>query len=144
MAGDFGVIARSVNAGAQEFVASLDLPKGARVLDVACGTGNTAIPLAQRGCHVTGLDVAPNLLEQARGGQAPTALPCPTNEPWWTANICAWWRERNKRQERRRMPHSTDGFIVGRVGRYTAACELLSRTIRKNSSCTRVSSLNSG
>jgi SAM-dependent methyltransferase len=44
----------------------LDLPAGAQVLDVACGTGNVSLPLARRGARVTGVDIAPNLLEQAR------------------------------------------------------------------------------
>ncbi|HEX5283394.1 MAG TPA: class I SAM-dependent methyltransferase [Bryocella sp.] len=66
MAGDFGVVAKTITGGAEEFVQSLNLPPGARVLDVACGTGNTAIPLARRGCIVTGVDIATNLLEQAR------------------------------------------------------------------------------
>jgi len=66
MAGDFGMVAKTITQSAEEFIASLDLPAGARVLDVACGTGNTAIPLARRGCIVTGVDIATNLLEQAR------------------------------------------------------------------------------
>lgn len=66
MAGDFGVVAKTVSAAAEAFIARLDIPAGARVLDIACGTGNTAIPLARRGCIVTGVDIAPNLLEQAR------------------------------------------------------------------------------
>jgi len=66
MAGDFGVVAKTIAAAAEEFVAQLPVPAGARVLDVACGTGNTAIPLAQRGAIVTGVDIAPNLLAQAR------------------------------------------------------------------------------
>jgi SAM-dependent methyltransferase len=70
MSGDFGVIAKTVTAGAEDFIASLDIPAGARVLDIACGTGNTAIPLARRGCIVTGVDLAPNLLEQARARAA--------------------------------------------------------------------------
>jgi SAM-dependent methyltransferase len=40
--------------------------EGAKVLDVACGTGNVAIPLAKRGAVVTGVDIATNLLVQAR------------------------------------------------------------------------------
>ena len=36
------------------------------MLDVACGTGNTAIPAAKVGASVTGVDIATNLLEQAR------------------------------------------------------------------------------
>jgi SAM-dependent methyltransferase len=37
-----------------------------RVLDVACGTGNVAITAARRGAQVTGLDITPNMLEDAR------------------------------------------------------------------------------
>ena len=70
MAGDFGVVAKTVSAAAEDFIARLDIPSGSRVLDVACGTGNTAIPLARRGCIVTGVDIAPNLLEQARARAA--------------------------------------------------------------------------
>jgi SAM-dependent methyltransferase len=66
MAGDFGVIAKTVTGAAEAFVDRLIIPSGARVLDVACGTGNTAIPLARRGLLVTGVDIAPNLLVQAR------------------------------------------------------------------------------
>jgi SAM-dependent methyltransferase len=40
------------------------------VLDVACGTGNTAIPLARRGAVVIGVDIAANLLEQGRARAA--------------------------------------------------------------------------
>jgi ubiquinone/menaquinone biosynthesis C-methylase UbiE len=42
------------------------LHAGLRVLDVACGTGNLAIRAAKAGAKVTGLDIAPNLLDQAR------------------------------------------------------------------------------
>jgi SAM-dependent methyltransferase len=66
MAGDFGVIARSVQPAAEDFIANLDIKPGMKVLDVACGTGNTAIPEAKRGADVTGVDIATNLVEQAR------------------------------------------------------------------------------
>jgi SAM-dependent methyltransferase len=36
-----------------------------RVLDLACGTGNTSFPLARRGYEVTGLDRSPEMLERA-------------------------------------------------------------------------------
>jgi SAM-dependent methyltransferase len=36
------------------------------VLDVACGTGNLALPAARLGANVTGVDIAPNRVEQAR------------------------------------------------------------------------------
>jgi 2-polyprenyl-3-methyl-5-hydroxy-6-metoxy-1,4-benzoquinol methylase len=36
-----------------------------KVLDVACGTGNLAIPAAKTGADVTGIDIAPNLIDGA-------------------------------------------------------------------------------
>ena len=39
---------------------------GMKVLDLAAGTGNAAIPAAQRGAHVTALDLTPELLERGR------------------------------------------------------------------------------
>jgi SAM-dependent methyltransferase len=65
IAGDFGEIAKSIETGAEEFVARLDLKTGMHVLDVACGTGNLAIPAAKAGAAVTGIDIAPNLIESA-------------------------------------------------------------------------------
>jgi ubiquinone/menaquinone biosynthesis C-methylase UbiE len=66
MAGDFGQIANFTVKVAEEFVARTEISPRTRVLDVACGTGNTAIPAARAGSLVTGVDIAPNLLEQAR------------------------------------------------------------------------------
>lgn len=66
IAGDFGEIAKSYAIGAEEFVNGLDLGAGTRVLDVATGTGNLALPAARGGAVVTGVDIAPNLIEQAR------------------------------------------------------------------------------
>jgi SAM-dependent methyltransferase len=65
IAGDFGVIARSIEEGGREFVERLDLKPAMKVLDVACGTGNLALPAARIGADVTGVDIAPNLIEQA-------------------------------------------------------------------------------
>jgi ubiquinone/menaquinone biosynthesis C-methylase UbiE len=75
MAGDFGQIAQYSAKGAEEFVNRLAISPGMRVLDVACGTGNLAIPAARRGAQVTGVDIAPNLLEQARKRAAAQNLP---------------------------------------------------------------------
>jgi ubiquinone/menaquinone biosynthesis C-methylase UbiE len=66
MAGDFGQIARYTAQCAERFVDRLQIQPGARVLDVACGTGNLAIPAARTGAQVWGVDIAPNLLDQAR------------------------------------------------------------------------------
>ncbi len=66
MAGDFGQVAKHIETGAEEFIARRQLKPGDRVLDVACGSGNLALPAARSGAIVTGVDIAPNLLEQAR------------------------------------------------------------------------------
>lgn len=66
MAGDFGQIANHTAPEAERFVQRLGLKAGQRVLDVACGSGNLAIPAARLGCEVTGVDIATNLVEQAR------------------------------------------------------------------------------
>lgn len=65
-AGDFGQIAKSTAAGAAEFIERLHLQPGMKVLDVACGSGNLALPAARAGAAVTGIDIAPNLIKQAR------------------------------------------------------------------------------
>jgi SAM-dependent methyltransferase len=44
----------------------LGLPVSARVLDVPCGQGRHAHPLAEAGYDVTGLDYSPYLLDRAR------------------------------------------------------------------------------
>jgi SAM-dependent methyltransferase len=45
--------------------ALLDLPSGARVLDVGCGPGRHSVRLAAAGLAVTGIDVSPGFLEIA-------------------------------------------------------------------------------
>lgn len=74
MAGDIGEIAKSYERGATEFVGRLGLGPGIRVLDVACGTGNVAVPAARAGAVVTGIDIAPNVLEKARARTAQARL----------------------------------------------------------------------
>ncbi len=43
----------------------LNLSPGARVLDVPCGAGRLTLPLAARGCAMTGIDISPEFLEAA-------------------------------------------------------------------------------
>jgi SAM-dependent methyltransferase len=74
MAGDFGKIAEYSAKDAEVFVDSLGITPGMQVLDVACGTGNLAIPAARKGAHVTGVDIAINLLRQARHRAAAEGL----------------------------------------------------------------------
>ena len=66
MSGDFDKIAQIIEPSAVEFIERLALKPGTRVLDVACGSGNLSIPAARAGAIVTGIDIAPNLLETAR------------------------------------------------------------------------------
>src|SRR3954467_13558990 len=74
MAGDFGQVAKYSAKGAEEFVARLNVQPGVKVLDVACGTGHLAIPGPRLGAKVTGIDIASNLLEQARQRAASEGL----------------------------------------------------------------------
>jgi len=74
MAGDFGQVAKYTAPSAEEFIARLALRPGAHVLDVACGSGNLAIPAARAGAVVTGVDIAANLLEQGRARAAAEGL----------------------------------------------------------------------
>lgn len=48
------------------FWQKLGLSHGARVLDVACGPGLYAVPLAEKGCVVTGVDIGPTAVAYAR------------------------------------------------------------------------------
>ena len=76
MAGDFGVIAKQTEGPGHEFVSRLGIGPGMKVLDVACGTGNTALPAARLGADVVGVDIASNLIEQAQaraGAEGSTA-----------------------------------------------------------------------
>jgi ubiquinone/menaquinone biosynthesis C-methylase UbiE len=70
MAGDFGKIALALQPSAEAFVARHTVVAPLRVLDVACGTGNLAIPAAKAGATVAGVDIAANLIEQARARAA--------------------------------------------------------------------------
>ena len=52
---------------------------GSRLLDAGCGTGDYAIEFARRGYEVTGIDLSPAMIEEARGKVAVMAPP-PTFE----------------------------------------------------------------
>ena len=64
--GDYDRIAQSIQAVADHVVRSARIRTGERVLDIACGTGNTALMARARGAAVTGLDLTPELLAIAR------------------------------------------------------------------------------
>lgn len=60
--GDFTQIAASMRESGEAFVATLGSQAGMDVLDLGCGDGTTALPIAQRGAHVKGVDIAQNLV----------------------------------------------------------------------------------
>lgn len=64
--GSYSDIAPHFLSMAAHLVDSVDASSNATVLDVGCGTGNVAITAARRGAHVTGLDITPAMLEEAR------------------------------------------------------------------------------
>lgn len=61
--GDFTAIAAYMREAGENLVSSVGVPPNARVLDVGCGDGTTALPLARMGAQVLGVDIARNLLE---------------------------------------------------------------------------------
>jgi aminoglycoside/choline kinase family phosphotransferase len=50
----------------ERLVDRLHVTAGENVLDIACGTGNAAIPAARTGATVTGVDLTPEMLQVAR------------------------------------------------------------------------------
>lgn len=65
-AGDFDALAERIWSVGGDLVERVHVQDGETVIDVACGTGNAAIPAAVAGGNVTGLDITPELFEAAR------------------------------------------------------------------------------
>ena len=72
--GDYQVIASLIVPVSERLCDAVDLRAGERVLDVATGSGNTAIAAARRLCEVTGVDYVPALLERGRARAAAEGL----------------------------------------------------------------------
>jgi SAM-dependent methyltransferase len=64
--GDYGVFAKYLEPGALEFFDRLDIPPGTKLLDIGCGAGQLTIPAAKKGIDVTAVDLAQNLVDQAK------------------------------------------------------------------------------
>src|SRR5919106_2402564 len=73
--GDFGMIAWNTAFTGEVLCEAVDLRAGQRVLDVACGTGNTALSAGRRFCEAVGVDFVPALIERARERAAAERLP---------------------------------------------------------------------
>jgi SAM-dependent methyltransferase len=60
--GDFTRIAASMRESGEALVRAIGAGEGMRVLDLGCGDGTTAVPAAQLGAEVLGVDIASNLV----------------------------------------------------------------------------------
>lgn len=65
-AGDYAAVSEYIADVGERLAQRAGVGPDLRVLDVACGTGNAAIPAARAGAPVTGLDLTPELLEGGR------------------------------------------------------------------------------
>ena len=72
--GDFTAIAAVMRQSGEAFVKSLGLTPPLRVLDLGCGDGTTAVPLAQLGAEVVGIDIARNLVDAGNKRAAEAGL----------------------------------------------------------------------
>jgi ubiquinone/menaquinone biosynthesis C-methylase UbiE len=70
--GDFTEIAVYMREAGDTLAKSLGVTPQMRVLDLGCGDGTTAVPIAQLGADVTGIDIARNLV--AAGNKRAAAL----------------------------------------------------------------------
>jgi SAM-dependent methyltransferase len=61
--GDFTRIAETMRESGAHLVQQLGIARGLNVLDLGCGDGTTAIPAAERGARVLGIDIARNLVD---------------------------------------------------------------------------------
>ena len=61
--GDFTRIAQCMRDSGKALVDRIGISKGQKVLDLGCGDGTTALPAAQLGADVLGVDIARNLVE---------------------------------------------------------------------------------
>ena len=61
--GDFTAIAGFMRESGEAVVKSLRVATPLRALDLGCGDGTTALPLARMGADVTAIDIARNLVE---------------------------------------------------------------------------------
>jgi len=61
--GDFTQIASTMRESGEKLASQFNIVEGMKVLDVGCGDGTTAIPIAKLGAEVLGIDIASNLVK---------------------------------------------------------------------------------
>ena len=72
--GDFTEIAGLMRESGDALVRSLGIAPPLRVLDLGCGDGTTAVPLARLGAEVVGIDIARNLVDAGNKRAAAAGL----------------------------------------------------------------------
>ncbi len=72
--GDFTQIAAFMRQSGEAVVSSIGVTPSIRALDLGCGDGTTAVPLACRGADVVGIDIARNLVEAGKKRAAEAGL----------------------------------------------------------------------
>jgi SAM-dependent methyltransferase len=72
--GDFTRIAAAMRDSGEELIDSIGVRPGMDVLDLGCGDGTTALPAAQRGANVIGVDIAANLVAAGNARAAAASL----------------------------------------------------------------------
>jgi SAM-dependent methyltransferase len=72
--GDFTRLAETMRLSGEQLVESLGIQEGMDVLDLGCGDGTTALPAAQRGANVRGVDIASNLVAAGNARAAEAGL----------------------------------------------------------------------
>jgi SAM-dependent methyltransferase len=73
--GNYSAVAERLAPITDELVSRVTIEPGTTVLDVAVGTGNTAIEAAHRGGRVTGIDLTPAQIDKAIARTARMGLP---------------------------------------------------------------------
>ena len=72
--GDFTAIAAFMRESGETIVESLGVEPPLRALDLGCGDGTTAVPLARLGAKVTGIDISRNLVAAGKKRAAEQGL----------------------------------------------------------------------
>src|SRR5713101_6106920 len=72
--GDFTKVAALMRESGEALVKSLEVTTPLRVLDLGCGDGTTAVPLALLGAEVVGIDIAENLVDAGNKRAAEAGL----------------------------------------------------------------------
>ena len=85
--GDFTRIAETMRESGEVLVGQLGITKGLKVLDLGCGDGTTALPVAKLGADVLGVDVASNLVDAGIGVQRRRASRT-AGSSWAMRRIC--------------------------------------------------------